>query len=172
MKDHGGRIAEGTTAGGWVACTASFVPQQVPFQSILILRGCLCLLSPSVVERIPGNLHGGHKKNTEHPSAGRGLALCPLGCWRCGVEWGWDFRWALLSPLKPHNSPGRREDLVSEPWKLREKDTGGRDHRPTRNCPGLWKAPPGLPVLGMYVLPSIPIAKAFSRSSFVKAGCC
>lgn len=111
MKDHGGRIAEGTTAGGWVACTASFVPQQVPFQSILILRGCLCLLSPSVVERIPGNLHGGHKKNTEHPSAGRGLALCPLGCWRCGVEWGWDFRWALLSPLKPHNSRGGAKTL-------------------------------------------------------------
>lgn len=150
-----------------------FVPQQVPFQSILILTVAASVFSHHLLWReYLGTSMVATRRTLSTPSAGRGLPCAPWAVGGVGVRVGWDFRWALQSPLQAPQFPRAARSLVSEPWKLREKDTGGRDHRPTRNCPGLWKAPPGLPCPRHVRSASIPVAKAFSRSSFVKAGCC
>ena len=105
-----------------------------PSASLRLPRPSLAPLCSQLQKKIPSSSRAAEPGSLQRAPRRDGWEWGQVGAPPCAP-------WAVGSPLKPHNPLGRREVLVSEPWKLREEDKGGRNHRPTRNCPGLWKAP-------------------------------
>ena len=148
------------------ASTASSAPrQQVPLKSVLVLRGSIFFSLSLVRREAAGNLRGPAYEtllSATHPVVVSGPALT-RAC-RAGGRGPGQLCSRPPGPTIPRVC-GKAQLPVSAAWELPEEVMGGHvTAGPPGNWPGLWKVPHRLPVLAMCVPPTIPIARACSRS--------